>query len=210
MRRSRNPPYSYKAVRRPRPLYCNRNRRPPVRSPEHICCSLRRGSRRRSGTILSRFGFRAASASREDRQGDYAQGTRTFRFRGGRHGVDGEDARLPLGNYKAVAAAPLSEAGFTPDMVVLEEGPERIMWLSLASIYFKSGRHSWSSSVFHASCVDVTVVPYVTGKPNVCFRLLRLQGCHRPRRRRGTDRDILHPAGRDHKALKWLSLKAIP
>ena len=106
---------------------------------------------------------------------------------------------LPLGSYKAVAAAPLSEAGFTMDMVVLEEGPERIMWLSLASIYFKSGRHSWSSSVFQASCVDVTVVPYVTGKPNACFRLLRLQGCHRPRRRRGTDRDILHPAGRDHK-----------
>ena len=77
--------------------------------------------------------------------------------------------RLPLGGYKAVAAAPLSEASFTPDVVVLEEDPEKIMWISLASLHKKGGRLNFSTSVFQACCVDATVEPYLRGDINASF-----------------------------------------
>lgn len=77
--------------------------------------------------------------------------------------------RLPLGVYKAVSAAPLSEASFTPDVVVLEEEPDKIMWISLASLHEKGGRLSFGTGVFQACCVDATVEPYLRGDVNASF-----------------------------------------
>jgi uncharacterized protein (DUF169 family) len=118
--------------------------------------------------------------------------------------------RLPLGVYKAVAVAPLSEAGFTPDVVVLEEEPEKIMWISLASLHEKGGRLSFDTSVFQACCVDATVEPYLRGDINASF------GCYGCRD--ATDIDdgeglIGIPYGKLPEileALERLSLKAMP
>ena len=75
--------------------------------------------------------------------------------------------RVEQGRIKAVAAAPLEEAKFTPDVVIIEDKPEKAMWINLASIYETGGRRSFNSAVFQACCVDVTVIPYLTKYVNV-------------------------------------------
>jgi uncharacterized protein (DUF169 family) len=118
--------------------------------------------------------------------------------------------RLPLGGYKAVAAAPLSEAGFTPDVVVLEEDPEKIMWLSLASLHEKGGRLSFGTSVFQACCVDATVEPFLRGDINASFGCY---GCRDATDISDGEGLIGIPYGKLHEileALERLSLKAMP
>jgi len=66
-----------------------------------------------------------------------------------------------------VAAAPLEEAKFTPDVVIIENQPEKVMWINLASINKIGGRLHFSSAVFQACCVDVTIIPYLTKNINI-------------------------------------------
>jgi uncharacterized protein (DUF169 family) len=75
--------------------------------------------------------------------------------------------RIEQGKIKAVATASLEEAKFTPDVVIIEDQPEKIMWVNLATIHEAGGRLSFNSAVFQACCVDVTVIPYLTKKVNV-------------------------------------------
>jgi uncharacterized protein (DUF169 family) len=75
--------------------------------------------------------------------------------------------RMKLGEIKAVSAAPLENASFRPDIVIIEDKPEKIMWINLAAIHKTGGRLSFSSAVFQACCVDVTVIPYLTKNVNV-------------------------------------------
>jgi len=76
-------------------------------------------------------------------------------------------SRMKLGDVKAIAAAPLENATFRPDVVIIEDKPEKIMWINLAAIHETGGRLSFSSAVFQACCVDVTVIPYLTKNVNV-------------------------------------------
>jgi uncharacterized protein (DUF169 family) len=76
-------------------------------------------------------------------------------------------SRMKLGEVKAIAAAPLENATFRPDVVIIEDKPEKIMWINLAAIHETGGRLSFSSAVFQACCVDVTVIPYLTKNINV-------------------------------------------
>ena len=75
--------------------------------------------------------------------------------------------RLAPGEFHSVAAAPLEDAKFRPDVVIIEDKPEKIMWINLAAIHETGGRLSFSSAVFQACCVDVTVIPYLTKEVNV-------------------------------------------
>jgi uncharacterized protein (DUF169 family) len=75
--------------------------------------------------------------------------------------------RLEQGKIRAVAAAPLEDAKFKQDVVIIEDKPEKIMWINLASIYKTGGRLSFNSAVFQACCVDVTVIPYLTKNINI-------------------------------------------
>jgi uncharacterized protein (DUF169 family) len=76
-------------------------------------------------------------------------------------------SRMKLGEVKAIAAAPLENATFIPDVVIIEDKPEKIMWINLAAIHETGGRLSFNSAVFQACCVDVTVIPYLTKNVNV-------------------------------------------
>lgn len=76
-------------------------------------------------------------------------------------------SRMKLGEVKAIAVAPLENATFRPDVVIIEDKPEKIMWINLAAIHETGGRLSFSSAVFQACCVDVTVIPYLTKNVNV-------------------------------------------
>jgi len=83
----------------------------------------------------------------------------------GRRTVDSM-LRLEPAKYAAVAVAPLSEADFDPDSVVVEGLPEQLMWLALASVYDTGGRLEFSTAVLQATCVDAGIIPFVTGKVN--------------------------------------------
>lgn len=74
--------------------------------------------------------------------------------------------RLLPGRYESVVVAPLAQADFEPHVVVMEGAPESLMWVLLASIYDTGGRLEFTTGVFQATCVDSTVVPFVTGKVN--------------------------------------------
>ncbi|MFN2340024.1 MAG: DUF169 domain-containing protein [Halanaerobium sp.] len=74
--------------------------------------------------------------------------------------------RLKGNEYSAVLLAPLAEANWEPDVVVLESKPEHLMWLSLASIYESGERLKFDSAIFQATCVDSTVIPFVEGRLN--------------------------------------------
>lgn len=74
--------------------------------------------------------------------------------------------RLNLGDYHAVILSPLGDMEVEPDVVVVESKPEHLMWLSLAYIYETGERLQFNSAIFQATCVDSTVIPFVTGKLN--------------------------------------------
>ena len=75
--------------------------------------------------------------------------------------------RIKLGAVKAIVAGPLKDFPLEPDVVIIESTPEHIMWLGLARNFKEGGRLNLSSSIFQAACVDVTVVPYLSGDINM-------------------------------------------
>lgn len=77
--------------------------------------------------------------------------------------------RIEQGAFQYIAIAPLGESEWLPDVIVIEARPEAIMWLSLAEIYNSGTRLQYSTSIVQACCVDATVVPFLTGKPNASF-----------------------------------------
>lgn len=75
--------------------------------------------------------------------------------------------RFRQNQFAGIALAPLSEVDFDPDIIVLETVPEHLMWLVLATIHQNGGRLEFSSSISNGTCVDTTVVPFLTKKLNV-------------------------------------------
>lgn len=118
--------------------------------------------------------------------------------------------RLRMGMYNMVAVCPLSIAPYTPDVVVIESLPEHLMWVALANVYNSGGRMQFSTSILQATCVDVTIVPFLTQKLNAS---LGCYGC-----REATDMNenecVLGFPVRDLEiiigSLKKLGEKAIP
>jgi len=74
--------------------------------------------------------------------------------------------RLEMGKYKMVAGCSLSQAPFEPDVVVIESDPEHLMWVALAKVFETGGRLDFSTAILQATCVDVTVLPFLTQKMN--------------------------------------------
>jgi len=74
--------------------------------------------------------------------------------------------RLNMGKYKAVACCPLAEAPFEPDVVVIESVPEHLMWIALALVFESGGRLEFNTAILQATCVDVTILPFLTQKLN--------------------------------------------
>jgi len=74
--------------------------------------------------------------------------------------------RLEMGKYKMVAGCSLAQAPFEPDVVVIESDPEHLMWVALAKVFEQGGRLDFSTAVLQATCVDVTILPFLTQKMN--------------------------------------------
>ena len=118
--------------------------------------------------------------------------------------------RLPAGAYQAVAACPLGEAPYEPDVVVLEGRPEHLMWVALASVRQVGGRLDFSTAILQATCVAGTILPFLSGKLNAS---LGCYGC-REATNMGEAECVLGFPGRDLERiaseLEALASKAIP
>ncbi len=67
---------------------------------------------------------------------------------------------------------PLKDANFVPDVVTIEDIPERVYWIVPLATAEEGGRMQFSTSPFQCGCEDIVAVPICTGKPNIslgCF-----------------------------------------
>lgn len=75
---------------------------------------------------------------------------------------------LPQGKLKALYLFPLETAVIEPDIVVVEDETEKLMWLALANLNVKGGnRVENSTAILQATCVDATTIPYIQQKFNM-------------------------------------------
>jgi len=78
-----------------------------------------------------------------------------------------EMPRLEAGRLASIAACPLKDAPLTPDIVVVEGPPEKLMWLLLADLNVAGGhRRKADTAVLQATCVDSTVIPFLEQRLN--------------------------------------------
>ena len=123
-------------------------------TPEHIACPASAAAlgfkllpdKLQSGEMLAAYGI---FASRE-------AGQNTLRTM----------PRLPMGQYQVVAACPLADAPYNPDVVVLESVPEHLMWIALAHVRTTGGRLNFSTGILQATCVDGTILPFLEQRMN--------------------------------------------
>jgi len=75
---------------------------------------------------------------------------------------------LQQGILKALYLFPLETATIEPDVVVVEDETEKLMWFALANPNVKGGQRVESSTaILQATCVDATLIPFKDFKPIV-------------------------------------------
>lgn len=75
---------------------------------------------------------------------------------------------LPQGELKALYLFPLETAEIEPDIVVVEDEIEKLMWFALANLNVKGGQRVESSTaILQATCVDATTIPFTQQKFNM-------------------------------------------
>lgn len=74
------------------------------------------------------------------------------------------------GTIDRIEVFPLEEARKEPDVVVVEDEVERLMWIVLASMHSHcSERVRGSTAVLQATCVDATIIPFTEQRLNFNF-----------------------------------------
>jgi len=62
---------------------------------------------------------------------------------------------------------PLTEAEFIPDIIIVEDEIEKLMWVVLSSLHATGGwRAQSNTAVLQATCVDSTIIPYLEKRLN--------------------------------------------
>jgi len=117
---------------------------------------------------------------------------------------------LPQGGLKTLYLFPLETATINPDIVVVEDETEKLMWIALAHLNVQGGRRVESStSILQAVCVDATLIPFVKQRFNMSM------GCYgcRDATDIGTNETVLGFPFKEFKAivenLEFLNQKAI-
>ena len=87
----------------------------------------------------------------------------------GRTMFEGMDI-LPQGKLKALYLFPLERADVEPDVVVMEDETEKLMWVALAYLNLTEGKRVESSTaILQATCVDATILPFNRQKLNLSY-----------------------------------------
>jgi uncharacterized protein (DUF169 family) len=77
---------------------------------------------------------------------------------------------LEQGKLKDLYLFPLETAEIEPDIVVVEDEVEKLMWIVLSELNRKQGgRIESNTAVLQATCVDTALVPFVNQKFNMSF-----------------------------------------
>jgi uncharacterized protein (DUF169 family) len=77
---------------------------------------------------------------------------------------------LPSGSLMRLHLYPLTEADRIPDVIIIEDEVEKLMWINLAYLHNQRGNRVFSSTaVLQATCVDSTLIPYVEKRLNFSF-----------------------------------------
>lgn len=75
---------------------------------------------------------------------------------------------LPQGKLEALYLYPLESATIEPEIIVVEDETEKLMWLALANLNVNGGiRVESSTAILQAACVDATIIPYMKQKFNM-------------------------------------------
>ena len=78
--------------------------------------------------------------------------------------------RLEAGRLRAVHCFPLDRAEHVPDVVVVEDVVEKLMWIALAGLHVAGGeRVTSSTAVLQATCVDATLIPFLQHRMNLSY-----------------------------------------
>lgn len=118
---------------------------------------------------------------------------------------------LLTGEIESLHLYPLDQAQTQPDVIVIEDEPEKLMWISLAYLNIQGGERVVSSTaVLQATCVDATIIPWREHRLNQCF------GCYgcRDATNLGSPEAVLgfpgHLLTKICEAVDFLNQKAIP
>ncbi|OGU39046.1 MAG: hypothetical protein A2X61_00940 [Ignavibacteria bacterium GWB2_35_12] len=77
--------------------------------------------------------------------------------------------RIEQNKFNSVLVKPLKNFDKTPDVIIVEDEVEKLMWLALAYLNEDGGRLEFSTSILQAVCVDACVIPYLSGMINMSF-----------------------------------------
>lgn len=75
--------------------------------------------------------------------------------------------KLEPGQIQLLHLFPADKAEQMPDIIVVEDVVEKLMWILLSYLHVKGGeRVQGSTAVLQATCVDSTIIPYLEGRLN--------------------------------------------
>jgi len=118
---------------------------------------------------------------------------------------------LPAGQIHSLHVFPLEQAEVLPDVIVIEDEVEKLMWVNLAYLNATGGKRlSGSTAILQATCVDSTIIPYLEQRLNFGFGCY---GCREATDLAGNESVVGFPAAflpALVKSLDHLAQKAIP
>jgi uncharacterized protein (DUF169 family) len=78
--------------------------------------------------------------------------------------------KLSPGQIKWIHLFPLTKAVEPPDVIVVEDEAESLMWIALASLHATGGKRvQGSTAVLQATCVDATLIPFLEKRLNYSY-----------------------------------------
>lgn len=81
-----------------------------------------------------------------------------------------EMPRLDAAKIRQIHLFALDRAQCLPDVVVVEDAVEKLMWIVLSYLHTMDGQRVESSTaVLQAACVDATIIPYLQGRLNFSY-----------------------------------------
>jgi uncharacterized protein (DUF169 family) len=119
--------------------------------------------------------------------------------------------RLRAGSIKQLHLFPLEGAEYVPDVIVVEDKPEKLMWVMLSYMHAMNGeRVAGSTAIIQATCVDSTIIPFLENRLNYgygCYGCRDATDLGESETAMGFPAEML-PAIVKH--LEYLNKKAIP
>lgn len=78
--------------------------------------------------------------------------------------------RLDENQIKGIHLFPLENATEIPDIIIVEDDPEKLMWIALAYLHATGGeRIESSTAILQATCVDSTIIPFLKNRVNLTY-----------------------------------------